>query len=142
MKSPVNIRNFIYPNDYSAVQVLWANAGPGLHLGRSDTLEEIAKKLRRDPDLFLVAESGQRLVGAVMGGFDGRRGIVYHLAVAKPYRLKGIGKALMEALEARLRSKGCLKAYLLMTKDNDAAHFYAASGWQPMDLLIYGKDLL
>jgi ribosomal protein S18 acetylase RimI-like enzyme len=76
-----------------------------------------------------------------MGGYDGRRGIVYHLAVAREDRQKGIGRALMEALEERLRSKGCLKAYLLMTKENEAAHFYAENGWQPMDLHIYGKDL-
>jgi len=139
--SGLRLREFDLDRDYDAVVALW-EAAPGVHVGASDTREALSLKLTRDPDLFLVAESGQRLVGAVMGGFDGRRGIVYHLAVAKPYRLKGIGKALMEALEARLRSKGCLKAYLLMTKDNDAAHFYAASGWQPMDLLIYGKDLL
>jgi ribosomal protein S18 acetylase RimI-like enzyme len=142
MKSRVRIRDFIFSDDYPAVHTLWANAGDGLHLGRSDTPDEIAKKFAHDPDLFLVAEADGRLIGAVMGGYDGRRGIVYHLAVAPELRQQGIGRALMEALEERLRSKGCLKAYLLMTKDNDAAHFYTANGWQPMDLYIYGKDLL
>jgi ribosomal protein S18 acetylase RimI-like enzyme len=141
MKSGVEIRGFVFPDDYPAVYGLWADAGPGLHLGRSDTPEEVAKKMQRDPDLFLVAESGGHLVGAVMGGFDGRRGIVYHLAVAAAYRHTGIGRGLMDALEDRLRGKGCLRAYLLITMDNDAAQFYSGNGWQPMDLLIYGKDL-
>jgi ribosomal protein S18 acetylase RimI-like enzyme len=141
MKSSINVRIFVFPQDYPAVRDLWANAGPGLHLGRSDTPDEILKKLQRDPDLFLVAESGQQLIGAVMGGYDGRRGMVYHLAVAHEHRHQGVGIALMEALESRLRSKGCLKAYLLVTKDNDATDFYAVNGWQPMDLNIFGKEL-
>jgi ribosomal protein S18 acetylase RimI-like enzyme len=141
MRLPVGIRNFIFPHDYPAVQALWANAGPGLHLGRSDTPDEIAKKLARDPDLFLVAEDNQRIIGAVLGGYDGRRGIVYHLAVAQEYRQRGIGTALMEALEERLRGKGCLKAYLLVIKGNEAVDFYATNGWQPMDLFIFGKEL-
>ena len=51
-------------------------------MGRSDTLAEITKKVQRDPDLFLVAEADGRLIGSVIGGFDGRRGMIYHLAVA------------------------------------------------------------
>jgi hypothetical protein len=79
MTDPAGIRTFVYPDDFAAVYELWANAGPGLHLGRSDSQDEIAKKLERDPDLFLVAEMDGRIVGAVVGGFDGRRGLVYHL---------------------------------------------------------------
>ena len=58
-------------------------------MGRSDTLAEIAKKLERDPDLFLVAESAGRIIGSVICGFDGRRGIIYHLAVASTFRGQG-----------------------------------------------------
>jgi ribosomal protein S18 acetylase RimI-like enzyme len=140
---PVSIRAFRFPEDYPSVYVLWAEAGPGIHLRRSDELGEIQKKLERDPDLFLVAETEDEIVGAVLGGFDGRRGMVYHLAVASEYRQKGIGKVLMEELEERLRSKGCIRYYLLVTQDNERAiHFYENQGWTHLDdLLIYGKDL-
>jgi len=142
MTAPVSIRTFVYPDDLAAVYELWATAGPGLHLGRSDSQAEIAKKLARDPDLFLVAELDGRIVGAVMGGFDGRRGLVYHLGVDATYRKNGIGRQLMDALEARLRAKGCLRSYLLVTHDNlDAQRFYEGQGWEAMDLLIYAKDL-
>ena len=53
---------------------------------RSDTLDEISKKIIRDPNLFLVAEQKGVIIGAVIGGFDGRRGLVYHLAVAEKHR--------------------------------------------------------
>jgi ribosomal protein S18 acetylase RimI-like enzyme len=125
------------------VMTLWSQAGPGIHLRRSDGPEEIAKKIQRDADLFLVAEVGGEIVGTVLGGFDGRRGMIYHLAVAASFRQHGIGEALMEELEQRLRAKGCIRYYLLVTKDNtDAVRFYEARGWKQMDdLFLFGKDI-
>lgn len=146
MKPPAllefTLREFNYPQDYAPVIELWNHAGPGIHVRRSDAPEEIQKKLQRDPDLFLVAEADGRIIGSVMGGFDGRRGMVYHLAVEQSYRKQGLGKALMDELENRLRAKGCIKCYLLVAKDNaNAIRFYEVSGWENMDLHIFGKDL-
>jgi ribosomal protein S18 acetylase RimI-like enzyme len=136
------IRDFQYPDDYAAVVELWSNAGPGIHIGRSDQPEEILKKLERDPDLFLVAEAHDRIVGTVMGGYDGRRGLVYHLAVDKQVRGQGLGEMLMQELEARLRARGCTRCYLLVTKDNqEAIRFYEQRSWERMDLFVYGKNL-
>jgi ribosomal protein S18 acetylase RimI-like enzyme len=136
------IREFCYPDDYQQVYQLWAEAGPGVHVGRSDSWEEIAKKLQRDPDLFLVAENEAGLIGAVLGGFDGRRGMVYHLAVRRESRNAGVGRALMHELEERLRSNGCLKCYLLVTYDNAGARkFYQDLGWERMEIDIFGKDI-
>jgi ribosomal protein S18 acetylase RimI-like enzyme len=108
----------------------------------SDTLDEIAKKVQRDPDLFLVAQVDGGLIGTVIGGYDGRRGMIYHLAVADEYRQQGIGAALMDEVERRLKAKGCWKSYLLVVNGNDAAiHFYKKRGWQDMDVTILGKEL-
>lgn len=139
--SPV-IRNFQYPDDYEAVFQLWSHAGAGIHLRKSDEREEIQKKLSRDPDLFLIAEEDGVIIGSVIGGFDGRRGLMYHLAVAEPFRKQGIGSMLVNELENRLRQKGCIRYYLLVTRDNDEAiQFYKQRGWKPMDELVLGKDL-
>jgi ribosomal protein S18 acetylase RimI-like enzyme len=138
-----HIREFHYPSDYPAARLLWENAGPGIQLRRSDEPAEIQKKLQRDPDLFLVAETGDRLVGTVVGGFDGRRGMVYHLAVAEPFRHQGIGELLMDELERRLKAKGCIRCYLLVTLENESAmRFYEKRGWAHMQsVYTYGKDL-
>jgi ribosomal protein S18 acetylase RimI-like enzyme len=134
------LREFDLELDVDEVLELWGTAGDGVQLSPSDQPEEIRKKLQRDPDLFLVAEENGKIVGAVLGGFDGRRGMVYHLAVAQQARRKGIGKTLMAELEARLRAKGCLKYYLLVTPDNKAAHdFYEDLGWERMGLDVMGK---
>jgi ribosomal protein S18 acetylase RimI-like enzyme len=138
----ITLRQFQYPADYSKVIELWKNAGPGIHIRRSDEGDEIAKKIQRDPDLFLIAELQGEIIGSVLGGFDGRRGMVYHLAVDAKHRKNGLGEALMNELEKRMVQKGCLRTYLLVTRDNlEAIRFYEARGWETMDLFIYAKDL-
>ncbi len=138
---PVRLREFTL-DDYDAVYALWQNAGAGIGIGRSDTREEIAKKLRRDPDLFLVATDGGKIVGTVIGGYDGRRGLVYHLAVEHAYRGRGFGKLLMREIERRLRAKGCLKCYLLVAEGGKAViEFYRQIGWEVMPVTLMGKTL-
>ena len=144
MSRLISIRTFHYPEDYPAARCLWESMEKGVRLGRSDTPLEIEKKLIRDPELFLVAEVDGTLVATVIGGFDGRRGLIYHLAVAAPFRNSGLATQLMDEVEMRLREKGCLKCYLLVLTDNDeAARFYEKRGWDRMDqVLLYGKELV
>jgi ribosomal protein S18 acetylase RimI-like enzyme len=137
-----SIRQFIYPEDYLPVINLWKNAGEGIHLSPSDQPTEIEKKIIRDPDLFLVADYEGILIGSVIGGYDGRRGMLYHLAVEKFYRKTGTASMLLKEIERRLKLKGCLKCYLLVTPDNiDAITFYHKRGWSTMELVIMGKVL-
>ena len=136
----MNIRPFNYEQDLEAVLELWRKSAPGIQMSPSDEPTEIRKKLQRDPDLFLIAEEGERIVGAVMGGYDGRRGMIYHLAVDPTHRGEGLGRALMEKIEDCLRGKGCLKYYLLVTKKNrEAITFYESLGCEVMDLYVMGK---
>lgn len=139
----VQLREFQFPVDYEQVYNLWQSIERGVHIGRSDTLKEIGRKITRDPELFLVAEVKGVIVGSVVGGFDGRRGLIYHLAVATSFRSLGIGSRLMNEVETRLRAKGCLKCYLLVTIDNpEAGDYYKQRGWYEMDTVrLYGKNL-
>ncbi len=136
------IRQFEFASDYERAMELWDHMEKGIHVGRSDSPAETQKKLERDPELFLVAEDGNELVGTVIGGFDGRRGIIYHLAVRKDHQGHGIGSRLMDEVEARLRAKGCIRCYLLVTPDNpEAMQYYEHRGWQRMDNVPFAKDL-
>jgi ribosomal protein S18 acetylase RimI-like enzyme len=141
--APITIREFQYPADYSEVMQLWENTEKGIHLGASDAPNEIEKKLQRDPELFLVAESSGKLIGTVVGGFDGRRGYIYHVAVIPEFRGQGIGHRLMQEVEKRLRARGCIRCHLLVNNDNhEAMSFYEKNGWKPLEDTPYAKDLV
>lgn len=142
MKIEFRIREFIFEYDYEPVLKLWQGIEDGMQVGKSDTPEEIQKKLRRDPDLFLIAEMGGEVVGSIIGGFDGRRGMVYHLAVRKDLRRLGIGAKLLAEVEKRLQAKGCVKVYLLVLDDNqNAIRFYEECGWKHSKHdLIFAKE--
>jgi ribosomal protein S18 acetylase RimI-like enzyme len=137
------LRQFEYATDLEDVLELWEASRPGIQLSASDTPSAISKKLERDPELFLVAtDHKSTIVGAVLGGFDGRRGMVYHLAARPGLRRREIGTVLMRELERRLRRLGCLKCYLLVTPENkEAQQFYRRLGWETMDLEAMGKRL-
>jgi len=139
----ITLRTFRFPDDYEEVYHLWQESGEGIQLRHSDEPQEIEKKIQRDPDLFIVAENEGEIIGAVLGGYDGRRGLMYHLAVNKDYRQMGIGAQLQAELEKRLQSKGCTRYYLLVTPDNNVAiRFYENRGWEQLNLQVYAKDLI
>ncbi|MEK6754267.1 MAG: GNAT family N-acetyltransferase [Chloroflexota bacterium] len=124
------IREFSFTNDYDHTLALWYSIEKGMNVGRSDTPQEIQKKLERDPDLFLVAEMDKEIIGTIIGAFDGRRGMIYHLAVHKNFRGRGVGALLLTEVEKRLQAKGCLKCLMHALDDNtEAIEFYKKRGW-------------
>lgn len=126
--------------DYEQVVALWHNTG--LRVGPTDSRAGITRKLERDADLFLVAEVDQRVVGAVMGCYDGRRGWANHVAVDPDYQGQGIGTALMSELEQRLRLCGCAKFNLLVARPNaDVQGFYEQLGFESDDVIFMQKWL-
>ena len=81
-----------------------------------------------------------KIIGSVIGGFDGRRGMIYHLAVEEAYRQQGVGAALMDELEAPPAGQRLPALLPAGHQDNEAAiRFYEASGWERMDLHILRK---
>ena len=77
-------------SDYSQVIDLWSTTEAML-LRDADSKENIAKYLKRNPNLSFVALDGSNIIGAILVGTDGRRGYVQHLAVASTARGKGVG---------------------------------------------------
>lgn len=139
----MKIREICFPNEFPQVERLWKSIEKGVSLSVSDTLDETQKHLGISPDLFLVAEDGGQIVGTVLGGYDGRRGLVYHLAVDTSRRRQGVGSRLMEEIESRLLSKGCLRCYILVTMENqDAMNYYQKRGWNQMTNVVpFAKNL-
>ncbi len=102
----------------------------------------IENKLRVQPELLLVAEDDGSIIGAVMAGFDGTRGWMYHLAVTPERRSQGIGASLMRAAEDGLRKLGCPKVNLQVRATNDRViAFYRKLGYEVEQRASLGKVL-
>jgi len=127
--------------DYRIVRDLWQTAGLTLRPG--DELEGVKLKLQRDPDLFLVAQQNDEIVGSVIGGWDGRRGWIYHLAVKPQHQRKRIGADLVHEVEKRLLAKGAKKVNAQVYKWNErSSEFFKAIGYETQpDLIMIGKQL-
>ncbi len=102
----------------------------------------IPAKCAVQPELFLLALDGDRVVGSVMGGYDGHRGWLYALAVAPSHRRRGIATALVRALEQRLAASGCGKLNLQVRASNRAVvAFYQSLGYAVEERVSMGKRL-
>lgn len=134
----MRIREFTL-DDYDAALELWRRSE---HLGPVPR-DEVELKLRRDPELFLVAEEDGALAGVVMGAFDGRRGWIFRLAVDPHRRRGGVGRALVAELEGRLAALGCPQVNLLVFGDNARGRaFWEAIGYPGTDAVaLHSKRL-
>jgi ribosomal protein S18 acetylase RimI-like enzyme len=138
--SSVRIREFRI-TEYKAVYDLWK--GAGLIIRPGDDLQGIRTKLQRDPDLFLVAEDAGRIVGCILGAWDGRRGWINHLAVAPSHQRKGVGSSLIREVEQRLIQRGARKVNAQIYNWNvRSLEFFKAAGYEiHSDLIMVGKQL-
>lgn len=125
--------------DGDALRALWQEAGFG-SLGDDD--RSLARLVRRNPGLVLVAADGGRVVGSALGAWDGRRGWIYHVVTAPSHRRRGIATRLIDQIEAALVSLGCPKANVVIRPDADGGiEFWAARGYAPSPARQYGKEL-
>lgn len=124
--------------DYDAVRALWMTIkGFGIR-SVDDAREGVAAFLKRNPSSSVVAVEDGKIVGSILCGHDGRRGCLYHVCVAKDYRMRGIGKEMvifcMNALKAEHINKVSLIAF---TKNDIGNAFWKRIGWTKREDLNY-----
>jgi ribosomal protein S18 acetylase RimI-like enzyme len=135
----LTIRPFA-PADEAAVVALWDASG--LTRPWNDPHRDIARKLRVQPEWFLIAALGDEIIGTVMAGYDGHRGWVNYLAVAPAQRRAGVGRALMSEVERLLGDAGCPKINMQIRGTNESAvGFYQALGYTVDDVISLGRRL-
>lgn len=127
--------------DAPRLAVLWEAAG--LHSGRVPVADQLNEVIRHGPDLALVVPVGDGvLAGSLLGAYDGRRGWVNRLAVHPEHQGRGVGGALLDTFEERLRQRGCRKVNLLIRAENTGvSRFYAGHGYAAVPLTFMEKWL-
>jgi len=129
-------------SDYDHLVALWQDFSGNTMTG-ADSKEEFNDFLGRNSAYCFSAFEGERLIGSVMAGNDGRRGYIYHLAVERSFQNRGIARMLMEASEDALRKDGVEKAHLFIYTDNPAIGFYERTGWhRRTDIAVMSKVLI
>lgn len=127
-------------DDQQAVIRLWEKCG--LVVPQNDPAADIACKLQVQPELFLVGLLDDVIIATVMAGYEGHRGWINYLAVDPRFRRRGIGRRMVEAVEAKLRTIGCPKINLQVRESNDGViAFYRRLGYSVDTVVSLGKRL-
>ncbi len=115
-----------------SVLQLWAEADS--EPSHTDDVESLTELIAHDPGALIVADGDGRLVGSVIAGWDGWRGSVYRLVVARSERRSGLGSRLLAEAESRLGAAGAVRMHAIVVETEPVAlSFWAASDWDQQD---------
>ena len=138
-ESPLFIRPF-QTEDEASVVSLWQLCE--LTVPWNNPYKDIARKLKVQPELFLVGMLDSLLIATVMGGYDGHRGWINYLAVHPDFQGQGYAQQVMENVESELRKRGCPKINLQIRSGNARVMaFYQKLGFTDDQVLSMGKRL-
>ena len=138
----MQIRKMLF-SDYSEVYNLWRNT-PGMGLNTTDdSMIRIERYLLRNPNTCFVAENNSEIIGVILSGHDGRRGLIYHLAVKTSEREQGVGNALLQHATEALKNEGISKVYLMVLKNNETGNaFWEKRGFTiPSESIYRAKEI-
>jgi ribosomal protein S18 acetylase RimI-like enzyme len=129
------------PRDEEAVVQLWLQCN--LVVPQNNPKRDIDRKLRVNPEWFLVGVLGNQVVATCVAGYEGHRGWINYLAVSPHHRRRGIGRRMMEEAEKRLLSAGCPKINLQVRETNQGViRFYERIGYTRDPVVSMGKRLI
>ena len=124
------------PDDWDGVADVWEN-----HEGTNpvdDSVEGFTKYLRRNPATSFVAVDDGRIIGTILAGHDGRRGIFHHVSVLPEYQKQGVGKMLVDNAMEALRKEGITKVLLVVFDHyENGIQFWEHMGFTVREDLIY-----
>ena len=137
--TPLFVRPF-QTEDEASVVSLWQLCE--LTVPWNNPYKDIARKLKVQPELFLVGMLDSLLIATVMGGYDGHRGWINYLAVHPDFQGQGYAQQVMENVESELRKRGCPKINLQIRSGNARVMaFYQKLGFTDDQALSMGKRL-
>ena len=120
--------------EFSTVLQLWDEVGVTPKV--SDSIEGLTGLLNQPGGILLVATIDARIVGTVIGGWDGWRGNIYRLAVSPDYRRQGIARRLVKEISIALYAKGAQRLSALVEHE----HPWAVNFWNSMQDLGFEHD--
>lgn len=132
-------------DDYDAIYELWCSTEQSRRALNpvDDTREGIDRYLKRNPNTCFAAVKDGRIIGVILTGHDGRRGIIHHMCVHPDFRRLGVAAHLVALAEDALQKEGIQKVFGLVFKDNDSANaFWENQGYSLRTNLNYRNKSL
>src|ERR1700728_3041424 len=135
----MNIRAFQVADEIAVIE-LWRRCN--LIRPLNDPHQDILRKLKVNPELFLVGELNGKVIASVMAGYEGHRGWLNYVAVAPEHQREGFAKSIVAEAERLLRLAGCPKINLqVRTTNKDVIEFYRKLGFSIDEVVSMGKRL-
>lgn len=126
--------------DHDDVIRLWIQCG--LVVPHNNPSRDIERKMKVNPEWFLVGEIDGQVISTCMVGYEGHRGWVNYLAVNPDLQGHGLGKQIMEHAEKILSDAGCAKVNLQIRSTNQQViRFYESLGYRQDHVVSMGKPL-
>lgn len=123
----MNIRSFQLSDANRVTELLQVALSEDCY---ENTMGPFARQLSWDSDLIMVAETDGELVGALIGTIDQNQGYIYRIAIHPDARRRGVGKALVKAVEKRFQQRKVTRVWVAGDEHNKAAMpLYEAMGY-------------
>lgn len=117
---------------------VWLEAGLPYRPKGRDSIESLRAQRKRDPDLFLGAFDGDKMIGAVIATDDGRKGWINRLAVLPAYQRMRVGRMIVAECETALRRRGRGVFSILIEGRNEASEaLFEKSGYRDESYIRY-----
>lgn len=132
----------ITTSDFLEVLSLWKKAGLDIENEEME-LSDLEIMIKINSASCLVLVKYKKIIGSILGTFNGRRGWIYHLAIHPAFQKKGYGSLLLMKAEKELKKKGAHRINLGVTDTNlKVLPFYEKFGYEVMnDALWLGKNI-
>jgi ribosomal protein S18 acetylase RimI-like enzyme len=130
-----------YRTEYlDAVVGLWRTCD--LVVPQNEPVEDVEKKMRFQPNLFLIGLLDGKVIGSIMVGYEGHRGWINYLAIAPEDQRHGYGTKLVQKAIDELKKMGCQKVNLQIRRSNvKVIDFYKHIGFKEDDVVSLGMRL-
>ena len=125
--------------DYESMVKLWKSAGLSFKPRGRDSKRMIERQMQAFPDFFIGAFHEDKLVGVVIGSYDGRmKGWINRLAVDPAYRRRGIAAKLITHAEEALEKRGAaIFGVLIETPNEESVRLFQKIGYVAHRQILY-----
>lgn len=129
-------------SDFEELYALWKQADLTVASFEKEK-KELEMMIELYPNSCLVELNDNKIIGSILGVFNGRRAWIYHLAIHPGFQKRGLGSMLLKKAQIALKKVGAERVLLWVDKDNlGVIPFYLKNGYSNVgDAIVMGKDL-